>query len=89
MSRPRRISPRFSAADHARLTAAAAAAGMTATAWLHRAALRYLDALPERPGCPAPRRSKRPEGARPSPLASGEAAGATRIARRFSMQPCK
>src|SRR6266853_321510 len=49
MSRSRRISPRFSVADHARLTAAAAAAGMTASAWLHRAALRHLDALPPAP----------------------------------------
>ncbi|HXO41758.1 MAG TPA: plasmid mobilization relaxosome protein MobC [Thermoanaerobaculia bacterium] len=56
MARPRRISPRFSVADHARLTAAAAAAGMTVTAWLHRAALRHLDAVP--PASP------------PSPLAS-------------------
>ena len=53
MSRSRRISPRFSAVDHARLTAAAAAAGMTATAWLRRAALRHLDALPPAPP-PAP-----------------------------------
>ena len=53
MARSRRISPRFSAADHARLTAAAAAAGMTATAWLRRAALRHLDALPPAPP-PAP-----------------------------------
>jgi hypothetical protein len=53
VSRPRRISPRFTAADHARLTAAAAAAGMTATAWLRRAALRHLDALPPAPP-PAP-----------------------------------
>src|ERR1700687_3144583 len=53
MARPPRVSPPFSAADHARLTAAAAAAGMTATAWLHRAALRHLDALPPAPP-PAP-----------------------------------
>jgi len=55
MSRPRRISPRFSAPDHARLIAAAAAAGMTATAWLHRAALLHLEALPPAaPPAPSP-----------------------------------
>src|ERR1700692_3654662 len=67
MSRARRISPRFSAADHARLTAAAAAAGMTATAWLHRAALRHLDALPPPPP-PAPS-PPRPPPAAPASLA--------------------
>jgi len=68
MTRPRRISPRFSAADHARLTAAAAAAGMTATAWLHRAALRHLDALPPAPPPAAPASLAAPSPGPPAPL---------------------
>jgi hypothetical protein len=50
MARPHRISPRFDPENLARLTAAAAAVGLTATRWLHRVAMLHLEptaALPQ------------------------------------------
>jgi hypothetical protein len=71
MQRARRISPQFTAADHARLTAAAAAAGLTATRWLHRVAIRQLDALPgvAAPSPPPPPPATLPAAVPPLPAA--------------------
>jgi hypothetical protein len=85
MDRSRRISPRFTAADHARLAAAAAAAGLTATRWLHRVATLHLDAVA---GVPAPSLPPPPPATPPAavpPLAAAPAGSLRRTAAtRFS-----
>jgi hypothetical protein len=55
MARSAHINPGFTEPERARLAAAAAAAGMTPTAWLRHLALRHLDATqPAAPPSPLP-----------------------------------
>ena len=54
IARPAHINAAFSAADRARIGAAAAAAGVTPTGWLHRVALLHLDDPQGAPTAPPP-----------------------------------